>query len=768
MPGNCFARATNLLLIRIRAMNPRMRSTNHNQAMKPTKTLITSTLALACVPFAAIAQETADEDAVFELSPFEVNQLNDRGYIASTQVTGTRLNMPIKDLPFFLSVLTEDFLADTAVTSVHEALRFVPGVQPRPSANYQDTGFFMRGQSVDFVFRDGLRAFRPPSTDNIERVEVLKGPAAVLFGESSPGGGINFISKKARFTDFGMLTLETGSYGRMKSMVDINSTVRDDKLAFRFVGSWEDGDAFTDFEEKTRWMIAPSLLFKPFENSRIEVSFEKFSIERDGHLWNGHFAWRGADNVGGLAPDGSTNAIDEIHPGMDLSDNMFANSFYEDDNTALIITYEQGITDWLRNRFSYAYTDGDNMNAGPVVNDRPLATDPNILNLVVARVSGNRNTERVLRNELLATYEGAGGTHSLLIGYEDVKDVFHRREMVNNNKFRDDANPLYIAYNAATNTLYGAALPGAIDLRDEELRSTTRQRAERTGMYATLQSRMVDDRLVLLAGVRRHEYDRYNMLAAEGSQFDGSASDTTPQVGASFAVLPNVTVFASYSESYRPQLGNDALDNPFPPLTGEGYEGGVKVELLDGKLVGTVSYFDLTLTGLIRTDFSFVKPDGTTGGNFASGEEQSKGFDVDLVYSPIPNWQTVIGLTLLDTEILNNTQQPQLIGLRTVNAAEVYATLWSKYTFTDGGMDGLWIAGGASYTGGGRITRYSWAFTNDSYTLVDIAAGYRFEARSVPMELQLNVKNILDERYYVYDSMPGSPIEWQVSLRMEF
>jgi iron complex outermembrane receptor protein len=732
------------------------------------KPLLLTALLTSGLPFAAIAQDTQSEEDIFVLSPFEVDARNDRGYIASTQVTGTRLNMPIKDLPFFLSVLTEDFLADTAVTSVHDALRFVPGVQPRPQANFQDTGFFMRGQAVDFIFRDGLRAFRPPSTDNIERVEVLKGPAAVLFGESSPGGGINFISKKARFTDFANLTLETGSYGRIKSLVDINSTVRDDKVAMRFVGSWEDGDGFTDFEEKTRWMVAPSLLLTPFENSRIEISFEKFSIQRDGHLWNGQFVWRGADNVGSVAPDGTTNAIDEVHPDMDLSDNMFANSFYEDDITAVIITYEQGITDWLLNRFSFAYTDGDNMNGGPVVNDRPAADDPNILNMVVARVGGTRNTERVLRNELLATFEGAGGMHSLLVGYEDVRDVFHRREMVNGNKFRDNNDPLYIAYNAATNTLFGAALPGAIDLRDEELRSTAHQRAERTGMYATLQSRLVDDRLVVLAGVRRHEYDRYNMLAAAGSQFDGSASDTTPQLGASFAVLPNVTVFASYSESYRPQLGVDELGNAFPALTGEGYEGGVKVEMLDGKLVGTVSYFDLTLTGLIRTDFSFVKPDGTTGGNFASGKEQSKGFDLDLVYSPLPNWQTVIGLTLLDTEVIDNTQQPQLVGQRTINAAEVYATLWSKYTFTDGGVDGLWLAGGLSYTGGGRLTRYNWALENSSYTLVDLAAGYGFEANNIPMEVQFNVKNILDERYYVHESMPGSPIEWQVSLRMEF
>jgi iron complex outermembrane receptor protein len=623
-----------------------------------------------------------------------------------------------------------------------------------------------------------LRSFRPPSSDNIERVEVLKGPAAVLFGESAPGGGINFISKKARFTDMASLQLQAGSFSRMKGVVDLNSVIRDDVLAFRFVGSYEDSESFTDFEKNTRWMVAPSLVYRPFDGTRIEISYEMYDVERDGHLWNGAYMWKGPDNLGGNAFDGGTGGSIGVHPAFDLDDNVFPNSFYEDQNQAFIAVWEQQVTDWLLNRLVFAYTDGDNQNGGAIVNDRALVFgspgdpdyvfDPDTLNMVVARAGGNRNTERVLRDELVAMFDGAGGTHSLILGYGDVEDRFTRRSMVNNNKYRDNADPYAIAWNAVTKEYFGMAVPGAIDLRDEELKEDIKQRADRTGLYATLQSRLMEDRLVLLAGIRRHEYERYNLLNAPGNQSDGDVSDTTPQLGVSFEVVPAVTVFGSYSESYRPQLGEDELGGAFDPLAGEGYEAGVKVELMEGKLVGTASYFDNTLTGLLRFDWNFVKPDGTTGGLFSSGEEQSKGVDFDLVYSPIPNWQTVIGLTLLDTEILSNKQTPSIEGLRTINAAETYATLWSKYTFTEGDMEGLWIAGGMSYTGGGRIARYNWAFTHGSYTLVDLAAGYKFSAGNMPMEIQVNAKNITDERYFVYDTMPGRPFEWQLTLRMEF
>lgn len=746
--------------------------------MKATKSLLLCSLLTSISPLITRAQDARADEEVFDLSPFEVNSAGDRGYIASNQVTGSRLNLPIKELPFFMTVVTAEFLTDTAAQSLHDSLRFVSGVQPRPEANFQDTGFFMRGQAVDFVFRDGLRTFRPPSTDNIERVEVLKGPAAVLFGESSPGGGINFITKKARFTDMASLELQTGSFGRMKAVVDLNATVRDQVLAFRVVGSFEDSESFTDYEENTRFMIAPSLVYRPFDGTKIELSYELFDVKRDGHLWNGAYMWKGADNLGGPAFDGGTGGSIGVHPNFDLEDNVFPNSFYEEQNQAFTALWEQELTDWLMNRLLFAYTDGDNLNGGAIVNDRALVFgtpgdanyifDTDVLNMVVARTGGNRNTERVIRNELLASYEGAGGNHSLIIGFEDVEDRFTRRAMVDGNKFRDNNDPYAIAWNVVTKEYFGLAVPGAIDMRDEELLIATKQRADRTGLYATLQSRFMEDRLVLLAGIRRHEYERYNLLAAPASQFDGKATDTTPQLGISFEVMPSLSVFGSYSESYRPQLGEDELGNSFDPLAGEGFEAGVKVEMLDGKLVGTASYFDNTLTGLLRFDWNFVKPDGTTGGLFSSGEEQSRGFDFDLIYSPIPNWQTVIGLTLLDTEILSNKQTPTIEGLRTINAAETYATLWSKYSFIEGGMEGLWIAGGLSYTGGDRIARYNWAFTHGSYTLMDLAVGYKFLAGQMPMEVQLNAKNITDERYFVFDTMPGRPFEWQLTFRMEF
>jgi len=173
------------------------------------------------------------------------------------------------------------------IIAVDDRRYLMPGVQQRPQQAFYDTGFFMRGQEVNFIFRDGLRLFRPPAPDNIERVEVLKGPAAVLYGESAPGGGINFISKLPRWNNAGSVELRLDSHGFASTLIDVNSVVREDSVAARFVVSGGYGDGWHDLEERNQWMVAPSLIIKFAPRSQLTLSFEHFENNRDNHVNNG-------------------------------------------------------------------------------------------------------------------------------------------------------------------------------------------------------------------------------------------------------------------------------------------------------------------------------------------------------------------------------------------------------------------------------------------------------------------------------------------------
>ncbi|MCD8483391.1 MAG: TonB-dependent receptor [Verrucomicrobia bacterium] len=725
---------------------------------------------------APVSAQTTAEDEVIELSPFEVRADRDRGYIATTQISATRLQTEIRELPFFLSVVTPELIRDTGADTLDSMLRFVPGVQQRPQQAFYDTGFFMRGQEVNFIFRDGLRLFRSPAPDNVERVEVLKGPAAVLYGESAPGGGINFISKLPRWDNIASVELRADSFGYFSSLVDVNSVVRENNVAARMVVSGGYGDGWHDLETRRHWMVAPSVTFRYAPGSQLTLSLEHFENYRRNHLNNGFFAWNGPDDVGGVAPDGSSMRPIGIHPSMRMTDNPFANSYYDEFNTMLIGDLQHRFSQWITYRGVVAYSRGQAETAGAVVNDRPMRTngaggtliDADVLNGQVMRVTTNFNSEAVLRNEVVLSNDRNSPIYvRTLLGMDYIDARFRLRRMANENRFNASTvgqQPFYLAYNARTGERFGLAVPGAVNLRDQELVTQTYEGNKRYGYYAISQIRMLNDDLNLLLGVRHHRLDRTNLA---NNTAVGKTSATTPQFGVSYNITAEITAFASYSESFRPQLGNDARGNPFSPLQGEGFDFGVKVSLLDDRVIGTISAFENTLTGLIRSDFSFQRPDGTFGGAFSSGEERSRGIDIDLMVEPFRGWQTILGVTFLDTEILSNTQQPQLVGLRTINSAKFYATAWTRYNFRET-IEGLWIGGGISHVGGNRVTRYSWAFENSSYTLFDIAAGYSTEIGGLGVSAQINLRNVFDKNYFVHEAFPGRPRDLAISLRVEF
>ncbi len=728
-----------------------------------------SLLVLPAFGQTAIRPSLPNEEIV-ELSPFEVNAAQDRGYAATTQISATRLNVPIKELPFFVSVITPELMADIATDDLNSALRYLPSVTPRVQAGFYDTAYTMRGQEVNFVFRDGMRLFRAPAIEHVERVEVLKGPAAVLYGESAPGGGINFITKKATWRPMAEVNGSVDSNGMFRSRFDLNQVAKPNELAFRVVGSYATGQTHTDFQENVRWTINPSLVWRPAPRTRVEVSFEHLDEDRANQLGNGLFAWYGPNGAGGRSPDGQTGRPVGIHPGQGVSTNVFPNGYFVEQNDAFLAQIEQQFGDDTYLRLAYGQTVGIGDWGVAVVNDRlafgPTSPSfsPDILNLVVPRRQMAQNSERVYRAEMVTSFEGLAGKHTLIGGAELIYAGFKQQTMVNPNEIRDDANPLFIAFNARTGEYFGMARPGVLSLRERAVQTSTWQRDERLGYYANYQGQLLDGKVRLLAGIRQHDFERTNLLNPTAAP--GTNDDLTPQYGISFTPVAAITLFASYSESYRPQLGRDALGNDLPPLQGEGYDFGLKADLMGGKVVGTVSYFSTDLTGLLRSDPTFISIG--FGNTFASGVENSSGLDVDLLFTPKPNWQAMLGLTFLETEVVSNTQQPQLKGLPTVNAADFYATFWTKYSFGPEVGKGLWVGGGASHTGGGRIPRYSWAFTLDSYTLFDAAVGWDGKMGGHDWSLQLNVKNLTDERYFYNDSFPGRPLEFVLSAGMKF
>jgi outer membrane receptor protein involved in Fe transport len=268
----------------------------------------------AAAPVAAqpsIAAEPVDKDIVV-LSPFEVKSDRDFGYLKTNSVTATRIGMEIQNVPMSISVISKEFLEDTNARTLTDLFRYtaaasgdtrfamrVPANEATPQGN-----FTMRGFQVNNLMRNGVFSYISHDFDNVERVEMVKGPASVFFGQGYPGGVINFITKRASFTNIPTtLTYQYDSYGGDRIIMDHNQKLSD-KAAFRVVGSWEDTKGDRDHAYRKGWMINPSLLLNPLKSGKVTVNIELESSDRTysqndyDWIWSDFSGWKAAAAAG--------------------------------------------------------------------------------------------------------------------------------------------------------------------------------------------------------------------------------------------------------------------------------------------------------------------------------------------------------------------------------------------------------------------------------------------------------------------------------------
>jgi outer membrane receptor protein involved in Fe transport len=257
----------------------------------------------ASAPAAAqpsVAPSVVDKDVV-ALSPFEVKSDKDYGYLKTNSATATRIGMEIQKIPLSISVLSEDFIKDTGMREIQDVMRYTAsasgdtrqGVKPPGNSATPSGTFTLRGFPVSSRLRNGLNRFSYYNMDTVDRIEVIKGPAAVFFGQGFPGGVINYVTKQPQFTP--LPTVLSYSYGgnseRMgaeRATMDQN-TVLSKNAAMRMVGVWDDNIGSQRAEFKKAYTFAPSLTFVPFESGKIRVKAEfEYAKERhnsDGQGW---------------------------------------------------------------------------------------------------------------------------------------------------------------------------------------------------------------------------------------------------------------------------------------------------------------------------------------------------------------------------------------------------------------------------------------------------------------------------------------------------
>lgn len=637
------------------------------------------------------------------------------GYKAFTSGTALRVSTPIMETPLSVHVVPQELLDDQNAYRVQDVVKNVPGVQfQKNSNNYEN--YLSRGFEAP-VFRDGTRTFfHQLPLAATERIEVLKGPAAVQYGRIEPGGMINAVSKRPQQTTHASVKQDFGSFDHYRTEVDLGGALTQDKsLQFRIVGEHLDENSFIDYGYREREFIAPSLLWKPFAGTTILVQYE----HRDEKL----------NDIPGIPAIGNRPApvpISRFYGEPGLGNHWKSDGIY--------VSLNQKITDEIEMRAGYSQYWGDYEYTG--VAYHALEPDGRTLRrtFVLDSEFDKRNSKDAYV-DVQAKFNVLGMEHKILLGTD-----YHWHGGPSN-WFTFDAPPTDL-YNPTYGTFDHADLENGAPT--DFFVTTNRW----NGLYLQDQIKLGRQWHILLGG--RWDWAKNSSgyagtsLADARSQLsenEQKAHEFSPNVGIVYQPVPGLSVYGSYSESFGAANGRTSTGEVLPPEQGRQYEVGVKSEFFGGALTATVAVFDILKSNVKTPDLSTPDPNDST---LVDGA-QSRGIEVEVVGKISSGVHVSANYALIDTEIVEDASGNK--GNRFANIPRHSGGVWLSYAFSGDKEKGLSIGGGV-YAASDRQGDIENSFILPAYARVDAFAAYKFEVSGLKYTAQLNVENLLDTTYY--------------------
>ncbi|MBN9672303.1 TonB-dependent siderophore receptor [Roseibium aggregatum] len=675
---------------------------------------------VATVSIFPLSAAMAQDAAAVKLDTIKVEDIVEQGdgpvegYVANRSRAGTKTDTPLIKTPQAVSVVPSQQIEDQAADSVSEALRYTAGVatEYRGSSNLHDE-MYIRGFGYVPRYVNGLEygwsslGQIPPYL--LERVEVLKGPSSILYGQSSPGGIVNLVTKQPTGETRREVELVTGLDARIGGNFDFQGTFdKEGVWSYRLVGTGERSDLEEDGLNFEGFAIAPSIRFAPSEDTSITVlSF--FTHDPKGGFRN----FREAAGTLYSTPHGF------IPNDFNVSDP----DFEEYRRTQFQIGYE------FEHRFNEVFQVRQNAAYNIVDTYHQTLTwgslDPSTGNISRRPSGGSTDLNQfVIDNQLQSDFDTGAFSHTLLSG------VDFKHSMRNYQWGFGDTTGLDINW---MNPTYGN-LP---DIKLNLWTSDEVTRAWQLGAY--LQDQIEVGNLTVSLG------GRYDWAGTEVDQYAGTDSSFydsafSGRAGAIYNFDSGISPYVSYSTSFEPSLETDHNDQPLEPVTAQQWEGGVKYATADGRFQAYASVFHILQQNRSTTD-------PVTNEVFQTGEIRSQGFELEGHARITENFSLVGSYTYIDAKITED-EDPDQVGLSVDRIPEHQANIWGRYNFTQGRLDGIGLGLGLRYIGP------STDWTNDvkvpSATLLDAMASYDFGAISDQLDgvkLQVNASNLLDKRY---------------------
>jgi len=353
-------------------------------------------------------------------------------------------------------------------------------------------------------------------------------------------------------------------------------------------------------------------------------------------------------------------------------------------------------------------------------------------------------------NKLTYRFTVGASQHTLSLGQEsqrvnqDTPGWFDSAS-----RFQDGRYGAFAVWNPRTQALRSAPSERAASA---ETWNINRRRAEKQlGYYLGLQSEFLDGRVRTIVGARRSEYSRvsfYERTVTNPEIATPTTSKTTPLYGALVKLTPQLSAFAMFSESLEPQLGADADGRGLSPVSGQGYDIGLKSALLEGRLAGSVSFYGVKRENIASRDSAREVASARQPWFIYGDAEESQGVEVDMSYNPRANWQILVSYSHMTKAETVASTVPARLGLPLAAVPKDVLQLWTKYDFRAGPLAGWSVGGGLRDSSSARFAAdQNVTATMPAYTTVDLLLQYRFKLAGKDSRVQLNVKNLADREY---------------------
>jgi iron complex outermembrane receptor protein len=730
------------------------------------------------VQISLVMQESATQLQEVEITGRkETSYQNELSFVASKTATS------LKEVPQAVSYVTKEVIQDQQAFRTSEVVKNVSGVNQ--FSGYDD--FALRGFRVgDNQLINGLKVtggfWNSPIVTNLERVEIIKGPASALFGNTDPGGTINRVTKKPLDESRQAVSFSTGSFQTFRTTADFTGPMNEDEsLLYRLNVAYQSTETFRDLQDKTDILVAPSVSFLPNDKTRVNLDF----------VYSANF---GALDRG--------QPIFGAEAGTDLNSTPIsfaigqANDFHNEKNYYLTSSISHELTKNITLNASYLkYAYEEDLLEHRTSNNYAVDGAGNEISTLMEMQTIRRKKKSY--NDNLTAYltwdlETGRLGHKFLAGYDYMQQAVPAGGASENARgYRNAANTGVIRrYDPDNKSLYlldeeGNPVPNVphfnLETSNFIIGNTSNYFTTSTAIAPTLyqahgiyiQDQIKWNRLQVLLGLRQEFYlDYLNYKRNDEEKVEQQA--LIPRLGLVYTLTPRVNLYGTYVEGFQPQgagiIGDPQIyGGPFDPKISNMIEFGAKSDWFNQRLSTNVAIYRIEQNNILVNANDAGNPDLLT----QRGQEVARGVEIDIIGNILPNLSVIANYAFNETEITESDEEI-FIGRIKENAPKHQGGFWAKYLVNKGSLNGIGVALGGNFVTE-RNTNYDADYSLDQqlvlpgYMVFDAALYYEVNK----FKISMNVNNLLDKTHWVggysYTRLyPGAPRNYLTTVAYKF